>query len=249
VRILLFGASGMIGSGALRECLADSGVDEVISIVRTPGTLRDPKLREIAHGDFLDFSSIGPTVFTGVDAVLYCLGIASAGMSEAEYTRITFDMTLAAARTLLQSSPDATFIYVSGLGADRSERSRTMWARVRGRTENALLGLPLKVFVFRLALVQPVHGAVSRTRSYRLFYAAAAPLLPLLRVLFPGSVTNTELVGCAMLEVARRGAPRQLLDSRDINRLALRGRNMSQEAGATVATSAPLRSERWRGSA
>ena len=237
----------MIGSGALRECLADPGVEEVVSIVRTAGAVHDPKLREIVHGDFLDFSSIGPTAFAGVDAVFFCLGIASVGMSEADYTRITYGITLAAAQTLLQSSPSATFIYVSGAGADSSERSRTMWARVRGRTENALLRLPLKACIFRLALIQPVHAAVSRTRSYRLFYAVAAPLIPLLRALFPRLVTNTELVGRAMLEVARHGAPRQLLDSRDVNLLAERASEIPTTARPRLLPLSPRRrSQRWR---
>jgi len=233
----------MIGGGVLRECLADPGVDEVISIVRRAGTVHHSKLREIVHADFHDFSSIAGTAFAGVDAVFFCLGVASAGMSEADYTRITYGITLAAAQTLLQSSPAASFIYVSGVGADSSERSRRMWARVRGRTENALLRLPLKTFIFRLALIQPVHGAVSRTPSYRLFYMAAAPLMPLLRMLFPASVTNTELVGRAMLEVARHGAPRPLLDSRDVNVLGRCKFERTSAAGAPrVATAhhAPL---------
>jgi hypothetical protein len=225
----------MIGSGALRECLANPGVEEVVSIARVAGTAQHPKPREIVHADFLDFSSIGPTVFAGVDAVFFCLGIASAGMSEPNYARITYGVTAAAAQRLLQYSPGTTFIHVSGVGADSSERSRTMWARVRGRTENALLRLPLKAFVFGLALVQPAHGAVSRTRSYRLFYVEVAPLMPLLRAIFPRSVTSTQLVGRAMLEVARHGAPRQLLDSRDVNTLAARAAQIATTAGPTHA--------------
>jgi uncharacterized protein YbjT (DUF2867 family) len=221
MRVLLLGASGMIGGGVLRECLAAVDVQEVLSIVRTAGTLRHLKLREVVHADFLDFSSIEPT-FGAVDAAFFCLGVASAGMSEADYSRITYGITLAVARAVLQASPAATFVYVSGVGADSSEKTRTMWARVRGRTENALLNLPLKAFVFRLALVQPMYGASSRTGSYRLFYALTRPLLPLLRRLFPSWVSTTELVGRAMLEVARHGAPRQLLYSADINRLAIR---------------------------
>jgi catalase len=208
----------MIGAGVLRECLAADDVQEVISIVRTAGTFRHPKLHEIVHADFLDFGPIVPIAFSGIDAAFFCLGISSGGMSEADYTRITYDITLAAARALLQGSPDATFVYVSGAGADSTERSRTMWARVRGRTENALLQLSQKTFIFRPAVVRPVHGVTSRTESYRRFYAVAQPLLPLLHRLFPQWVTSTEAVGRAMLEIAGHGAPRRLLESREINR-------------------------------
>ena len=219
MNILLFGASGMIGGRVLRECLLSPDVAQVVSVVRTSGTVRHAKLREVVHGDFLDFSGIQADAFSDIDAVFFCLGVSSAGMSEADYTRITYDMTLAAAQALVAASPGASFVYVSGAGADTSERSRTMWARVRGRTENALLGLPLKVCIFRLGLVQPLDGITSRTRTYRLFYGATRPLLPLLRRLFPHSVTTTGQVGRAMLQVARRHPSQALLDSAAINAL------------------------------
>src|SRR5579862_5985091 len=214
----------MIGGGVLHECLADTGVQEVISIVRTPGTVRHPKLREIVHVDFMDFGAIASKAFTRIDAAFFCLGVSSSGMSEADYTRVTSDITLAAAQALLQASPEATFVYVSGAGADSTERSRTMWARVRGRAENALLQLPLKTFILRPALVRPMYGIASRTASYRRFYAVAAPLLPLLQRLFPQWVTTTEVLGRAMLELARHGASRRVLESRDINLVGLSDR-------------------------
>src|SRR5258706_7444577 len=166
MKVLIFGASGMVGSGVLRECLADSGVEQVISITRTTGRSGHPKLKEIAHANFLDFTKIAERAFSGIDAAFFCLGVSSSGMSEADYTRVTYEYTLAAARTLAKVSPRATFVYVSGVGADSTERSRTMWERVRGRTENALLALSPKSVVFRLALIQPRGGAVSRTPSY-----------------------------------------------------------------------------------
>jgi uncharacterized protein YbjT (DUF2867 family) len=218
MKVLIFGASGMVGSGVLRECLADPGVEQVISIVRTAGHSGHAKLTEITHADFLDFTKIADSAFSGIDAAFYCLGASSNGMSEADYTRVTYEYTLAAARTLAKVSPGATFVYVSGVGADSTERSRTMWQRVRGRTENALLALSPKNVVFRLALIQPL-GAVSRTPSYRLLYRIIGPILPLLRALFPKSVTDTKQIGRAMLYVARHGAPRRLLYSGDINTL------------------------------
>jgi uncharacterized protein YbjT (DUF2867 family) len=223
MRVLLFGASGMIGSGVLRESLADPGVERVISIVRKPGTVQDAKLLEIVHEDFLNFGPIESLVFNEIDAAFFCLGVASAGMKETDYTHITYGITLAAARALLKASPAATFVYVSGVGTDSSEQRGPMWARVRGRIENTLLHLPLKTFIFRLGLVQPTHGAVSRTASYRLFYALTGPLIPVLRAVLPRFVTSTEQVGRAMLQVARHGAPRKVLDSADVNRLAAAG--------------------------
>jgi uncharacterized protein YbjT (DUF2867 family) len=220
MRILLFGASGMIGSGVLRQCLADPGVERVVSIVRKSGPRQDPKLLEIVHEDFLNFAALESLVFADIDAVFFCLGVSSAGMNAEDYTRVTYGITLAAAQALLRASPGATFIYVSGVGADSTERNGPMWARVRGRIENTLLHLPLKTYIFRLGLVQPTHGAVSRTLSYRLFYAVLNPIIPLLRAMLPRLVTSTELIGRAMLEVARHGGPRRILDSADVNRLA-----------------------------
>jgi len=217
MKILIFGASGMIGRGVLQACLADADVEQVTVVVRRASAAPQDRLREVVQADFSDFSAIEAQAFAGVDAVFFCLGVASAGMDEADYTRVTFGFTLAAAQALARVAPGATFIYVSGAGADSTEQGSVMWARVRGRTENALLRLPLKAFVFRLALVQPLDGIVSRTRGYRWFYALARPLLPVLARLLPRYVTTTRQVGGAMLHVARHGAQRQVLESADIN--------------------------------
>jgi uncharacterized protein YbjT (DUF2867 family) len=222
MRVLIFGASGMVGGGVLRECLADPGVEQVISVARTASGSDCEKVKEIVHGDFLDFTKIEASVFGDIDAAFFCLGVSSSGMSETDYVRVTYEYTLAAARALFKISPDATFVYVSGAGADSTERSRTMWKRVRGHTENALLALSPKTFVFRPALIQPRGGAVSRTPIYRLLYRVTAPILPLLRALLPRSVTDTEQLGRAMLHVARNGAPHRLLYSDDINALGKR---------------------------
>jgi uncharacterized protein YbjT (DUF2867 family) len=209
----------MIGQGVLGECLRDPDVDRVLGIGRTTTGRAHPKLRELVHADFSDFSGIEREL-EGHDACFFCLGVSSAGMSEPDYTRITYDFTLAAARVLSRLNPKMTFVYVSGAGTDSTGRGRTMWARVKGKTENALLELPFGgVYMFRPAFIQPLGGIVSRTRLYRTLYAVAGPLLPLLRALFPAYVTTTETVGRAMLEVAKRGAPSSVLDSSAINRL------------------------------
>jgi uncharacterized protein YbjT (DUF2867 family) len=216
--VILFGATGMIGQGVLRECLLDSRVQRVLSVGRSATGLQHPKLREIVHPDLLDFSDI-ENQLTGYDACFFCLGVSSAGMSEVEYRRVTHDITLAAATSLVRINPGMTFIYVSGAGTDSSGRGRTMWARVKGETENALLRLPFgTACMFRPALIQPMHGIRSKTRSYRVLYAMMAPLLPLLKRLFPRHVTTTEQIGRAMIAVAERGAPAPIVESEEINR-------------------------------
>jgi uncharacterized protein YbjT (DUF2867 family) len=217
MRVILFGATGMVGQGVLRECLPDPGVETVLSIVRAPAGQRSPKLREIVQQDVSDLSAIQNDL-AGYDACFFCLGVSSFGMAEPEYRRVTYDLTLSVARTLASQSPNMTFIYVSGTGTDSSERGRSMWARVKGETENALLRLPFKaVYMFRPGFIRPLHGAAAKTKWLRAVYAVVGPLYPVLRALVPQYVTTTECVGRAMIHVARHGAPHRVLESRDIN--------------------------------
>jgi uncharacterized protein YbjT (DUF2867 family) len=219
MKVILFGATGMVGQGVLRECLLAPDVERVLSIVRAPSGAQHEKLRERVHGDFFDWSALEPEL-RGFDACFFCLGVSSAGMSEQDYTRVTYDLTLAAATVLATANPGMTFIYVSGTGTDSTEKGRSMWARVKGRTENALRALPFKaVYLFRPGFIQPLHGITSKTRMYRALYAVAAPLVPIVRALAPGAVTTTEKVGRAMLAVARRGAPTQIIENSEINAL------------------------------
>lgn len=217
VNVLLFGATGMVGQGVLRECLLDPDVRSVVTIGRTATGQRDSKLREIVHADLWNYAGIEDQL-TGLDACFFCLGVASAGMKEAEYTHMTYDLTLAAAQTLVRLNPRAVFVYVSGEGTDSSEKGPMMWARVKGRTENALLRLPFRaVYLFRPGIIQPLHGIQSRTKLYRVAYAVMKPVLPLLRQMFPRRVLTTEVIGRAMLTVVRRGYYRPILTSPDIN--------------------------------
>ena len=210
----------MLGQGALRECLLDLEVERVVSVVRRATGTQHPKLREVVHADFHDFTSIAPQL-TGLDACLFTLGVTSAGMSEQEYRRVTYDITMAAATMLLRLNPQLTFVFVSGAGTDSTERGRVMWARVKGAAENALLRMPFKgAYMFRPAAIQPLHGIRSRTTSYRIAYTVMSPVLPLLRRLFPQYLTTTETLGRAMIEVAKHGAPKQVLESKEINELA-----------------------------
>ncbi|ARA94666.1 epimerase [Rhodothermaceae bacterium RA] len=229
MNVILFGATGMIGTGALTECLADPRIDRVLSVGRRPTGVHHDKLDELIRSDFYDYTDV-EALLTGYDACLFCLGVSAAGKDEAEYHRLTYDLTLATAQTLARLNPAMTFCYVSGEGADSTEQSRQMWARVKGKTENALLQLPFKaVYIFRPAYIQPVRGARSRTPLYRAFYAVLTPLYPILKRAFPGYVTTTETVGRALIEAAVNGAEKPILHSREINALARRSPRRSAQ--------------------
>ena len=220
MKIILFGATGMVGQGVLRECLLDREVESVLAIGRAPTGQQHEKLREIIHKDFTDFSAIEGSL-AGYDACFFCLGVSAAGMTEQNYRHVTYDFALAAAQALAKLNPGMTFLYISGAGTDGSERSRMMWARVKGQTENALLRLPFKAaYMLRPAYIQPLHGIRSKTRVYRALYAVMAPLYPLWKALLPKYVTTTEQVGRAMIKIAKMGAPKRVLENQDINNLS-----------------------------
>ena len=220
MRIVLFGATGMIGSGSLIECLDHPDVASVLAVGRRTCGLKHAKLDELVHEDFLDYSRIQGR-FEGHDACFFCLGVSAAGISEEAYTRITRDFTLAAARTLWHVNPDLSFCYISGAGADEEEESRMMWARVRGGLENRLLELDGgPTWIFRPGFVQPVKGVTSRTTLYKAAYAVLGPVFPVLDRIAPRHVTTTERLGLALIRAARDGAPRSRLDNADINAMA-----------------------------
>jgi uncharacterized protein YbjT (DUF2867 family) len=211
MKVMLFGSTGMVGQGVLRECLLDPGVTEVVAVVRAPTGQQHAKLREVVHADFNNFAGLE---FDG-KAVFWCLGVSSNGMREADYTRVTHDYTLAAAKVLVRQ--DRTFVFVSGTGAERE----VMWARVKRRTEEALQAMPFKaVYVFRPGMIQPLHGIRSRTRLYNVLYPVLYPVMLLMKIVSPKYVTDTERVGKAMLRVARDGFDKQVLENPDINAAA-----------------------------
>lgn len=216
MKILLFGATGMVGQGVLRECLRAADVERVVSVGRTATGVAHPKLQELVQPDLGDLRVV-ETELTGFDACFFCLGVSAAGMTEAGYGALNFELPMSVARMLSRRNPAMTFVYVSGAGTDGTERGRVMWARVKGRTENALQQLPFKaVYLFRPGVIQPLHGARSKTGSYRWLYALMKPLLPALRALFPNTILSTESVGLAMLQVARHGAPKAVLEPADL---------------------------------
>lgn len=220
MKVMIFGATGMVGQGVLMECLAHPYVDSILALGRTSCGINDPRLREIIHQDFFDYAAIEDDLI-GYDACFFCLGVSAAGMSEEKYSRLTHDLTLAAAEVLAKLNPQMTFCYVSAAGTDSTEKGRMMWARVRGATENHLLELPFHAaFMFRPGYIQPLRGTRSKTRLYRTAYSLLGSLYPVLKRLFPNQVTSTEKLGLAMILVARKGFPSPYVETRDINALA-----------------------------
>ncbi len=221
MRVLLFGATGMVGSAALLECLDDPGVAAVTAVSRRPSGRSHPKLAEDVVADLFRLDAIRPAL-AGADACFFCLGVSSAGMSEAAYTRVTHDLTLSVANALLASGARPVFCYVSGAGTDSTGRGRSMWARVKGRTENDLLALPFRAaYMLRPGFIQPQRGVRSRTPLYQAFYTVLAPVAGLLPRLLPGLATTSAAVGRALIRLAAEGYPRPVLETRDINRLGV----------------------------
>ena len=215
MRVVIFGATGMVGQGVLRECLLDQRVSEVVSVGRRPIGRSSPKLRELVRPDVKDLSPV-ESELTGVDACFFCLGVSSAGKSEAVYRAVTYDLTLSIARVLARLNPGLVFTYVSGRGTNAD--GRAMWQRVKGATENDLLAENVRGYMFRPGVIQPLHGEGSKTFLYRAAYVVATPLFPLLRRFAPQTLTTTESLGRAMVEVAASKPELAILETADINR-------------------------------
>jgi uncharacterized protein YbjT (DUF2867 family) len=216
MKILLFGATGMVGEGVLRECVGARDVSEVVAIVRTPMDWIPANVTEIEHRDFFDWDGVD---LSGFDACFFCLGVSSLGKKEAEYRHVTYDLTMGLAKALIEQSPQAVFVYVSGAGTNAN--GKQMWARVKGATENALLAMPFRaVYCFRPGYIQPLNGVRSKVGWYNAAYVGLSWTYPLLRRMLPGMVTSTEAVGRAMLKVTRDGWPQRVLETKEINTAA-----------------------------
>ena len=223
MKVILLGATGMVGQGVLRECLLDPEVERVLVIGRNATGQKHEKLHEIVLSDLVDLSAIEGRL-SGYDACFFCLGVSAVGMKEESYRRVTYDLTISVARIMSRLNPGMTFIYVSGANTDSTERGRMMWARVKGQTENSLLQMPFKAaYMFRPGYIQPLHGIRTKTRWYGVIYAMMGPLYPVWKLLFPKYVTTTECLGRAMLNVAKRGAPKSVLENQDINNICRAG--------------------------
>lgn len=218
MKVILLGSTGMIGQGVLFELLKDTKIESVLVLNRQPGSISHPKLKEIIHKDFFDLSSVKDQL-SGYDTCLFCLGVSSVGMNEDAYSKITFDLTTYIARELLDSSPTMTFCYISGASTDSTENGKVMWARVKGKTENALLAMPFKkAYMFRPGFIQPMKGIKSKTPLYRILYVIFRPLFFILKH-YENIATNTEILGKAMIKAAAEGYEKDILESKDINEI------------------------------
>jgi uncharacterized protein YbjT (DUF2867 family) len=220
MRVILFGGTGMVGQGVLKECERDSEITEVLAVGRTALENADVKVGEIVSADLFELDDEEDRL-TGFDACFFCLGVSSSGMSEADYRRVTYDLTMSVARRLVRLNPGMVFEYVSGMGTDSSEKGRVMWARVKGKTENDLMALGFKgAYMFRPGVIMPMDGIRSKTKAYQMFYSIGGPLLSLMRLVFPKYVTTTRELGRAMIRVAKVGFEKRVIEAGDIGRIA-----------------------------
>ena len=216
IRAIVLGVTGMVGEGVLHECLKHPDVEEVLVINRKPCGVTHEKFEEIILKDFFDLSSIEDQL-SGYDACYFCLGVSSIGKKEAEYTKTTYDLTMYVANTLLKLDPKMTFCYVSGAGTDSTEKGRSMWARVKGKTENNLLKLPFKAaYMFRPGYIQPTKGLKNTQKMYKIL----APFYPVWKTFFPKYVCTLEEVGLAMINAVMFGSDKRILENKDIRMLA-----------------------------
>lgn len=224
MKVAIFGATGMVGQSAIRECLLDAHVAAVLCVGRTPTRVQHPKLKDIQTSDLWNLSN-HEQALTGIDACFFCMGVSTTGVNEAEFKRLNYDLPLSIANTLARLNPGKmTFIYVSGAGTDSTEKGRVMWARVKGATENALLRLPFKAaYMFRPGIIQPMNGVCSKTPAYRLGYFFLKPVLPVVKAIFPEKVLTSEQVGRAMIAVSKHGPEKRLLEPADLYLLGTRG--------------------------
>ena len=206
----------MVGQGVLRECVLDPDIDRVLCLSRSSAGNTNSKVVEILHQNFFDFREFSEAL-RGYDVCFFCLGVSSAGMKESAYTQLTYDLTMVAAHAILNSSPPITFLYVSGAGTDSTEAGRSMWARVKGRTENALLRMPFRAaYMLRPGYIQPTHGIRSKTKLYRMIYAVVSPIYPVLQRVARRYVITSEELGRAMIEIAKHGNSKRILESSDL---------------------------------
>ena len=219
MKVIIFGGTGMVGRAVLIACLVDVRVERVLLVGRSRADVADPKVEQLVHGDFLDFSSIAAEL-AGYDACFFCLGVSANGMTEPAYRKVTYFITMAAGRELAAQNPSMRFLYISGAGTDSTERGRLMWARVKGETENAVLSLPFQGYALRPGYIQPMHGVRTRNRLYRNLYRLTGVLYPVLVRVAPKYVIASDQLAEAMLHIAAAGSPKRILESADLVRLA-----------------------------
>ena len=214
IKAIITGSTGMVGEGVLYICLNSSEVESVLVINRKPCGVEHPKLKEIVHKDFMHLSPILDQL-SGYNACYFCAGVSSVGKSEKEYKYITYDLTLNFANSLVQLNPDMVFTYVSGVGTDSTEKRKSMWARVKGKTENDLMRLPFKdVYAYRPGYIQPIKGLKNAYKIYKVF----VPFYPILVKIFPKYVGTLEEIGNSMINVTLNRYDKKVLEVVDIRK-------------------------------
>jgi len=215
IKLILTGATGMVGEGVLHECLQHPNIAQVVVINRKTCGMQHPKLKEILHSDFFDLSPI-KNELSGYDACLFCLGVSSVGMKEPEYYKLTYTLTLHVATVLSEVNKNFIFCYISGASTDSTEKGRLMWARVKGKTENDLQKLPFKkVFNFRPGILEPTKG-LKNTLSFYKYLGWSAPII---RFLAPNQISTLKQLGQAMIHVVLKGYEKPILEVSDINKI------------------------------
>ena len=216
MKVIITGATGMVGEGVLLECLENRNIEQVLIVNRRHYEISHPKLKELLVPNFMDLTKV-TNQLTGYDACFYCAGISSAGMKEADYHYITHDITLHFAQTLAHLNPGMVFTFVSGLYTDSTEKGSIMWARVKGKTENALTRLPFKgTYNFRPGFMKPTEGQ----KNVKWYFKPILALYPALHLLFPNGVSTLKQVALAMINTVHKGYPKNILEVKDINQLA-----------------------------
>lgn len=220
MKIIVTGVTGMVGKGVLLECLDHPEVSSVLSISRRSAGMEHPKLKELIHKDFSEFESVSKEL-EGYDACFACMGVSSAGMNEADYTRMTYDYTLSLANELYKLNPEMTITYVSGVGTDSTEKGRSMWARVKGKTENDLLSMGFRqAFMFRPGAIIPERGVVPSSKLYRILINYLGGLLKLIKWIAPKAVVGSSQIGQAMINAHSKGYDKKVIEPADILNLA-----------------------------
>lgn len=215
LNIILTGATGMVGEGVLHECLNHPDVESVLIVNRRSSGAKHPKLKEIIHKDFYNLTDIEKQL-SGYNACFFCLGTTSVGKSEELYNKITYELTKTFADTLVKLNPEMTFCYISGTGTDTSEKGKPMWARIKGKTENYIIKLFPKAYMFRPGLIIPTKGLKNTLTPYKIF----APLIPLVKLIFSGYVCSLREIGVAMINTVTKGYEKKILEVEDIKNLA-----------------------------
>ncbi|MFQ3215078.1 MAG: hypothetical protein ACJAT1_000435 [Marivirga sp.] len=220
MKVIITGATGMVGKGLLLECLDDPQITQVLTVGRTTLSLAHPKLKELIKKDFLDYSDVTDEL-RGYDACYLCMGVSAAGLSEAQYRKLTYDYTISLATSLYNLNPDMVCCYVSGQGTDSSEKGKSTWARIKGKTENDLLSMGFKAaYMFRPGAIIPLKGIKSKTKVYQFIYSYFGLVLKIMKGLFPNSIVNTTQIGLAMINIAIKGYHKEIIDPQDILKLS-----------------------------